>query len=61
MHTPYAIRWFLAIGWFLLLSTACSFRDVPAASNIWPWERLMEACKSAIPQQAVYFIQSKAI
>ncbi len=33
MHTPYAIRWFLAIGWFLLLSTACSFRDVPAASH----------------------------
>src|SRR6266566_8106002 len=36
MHTLRAIKWFLAIGWFVLLVlllTACSFRDAPAVAT----------------------------
>ena len=33
MYTLRAIRMFLAIGWFILLLTACSSLQVPAAAT----------------------------
>src|SRR5436189_254883 len=36
MDTPRTIKWFLSIGWFVLLVlllTACATRDVPAAAS----------------------------
>ena len=33
MYTLRAIKWFLAIGWFVLLLTACSALNVPAAAT----------------------------
>jgi WD40 repeat protein len=33
MHTLRVIKWFIAIGWFVLLLTACSAHNVPAVAT----------------------------